>query len=117
MADNKAKLQDMIDGIQSGKLMEKFEQYYADDVFMSENGRDEPNRHGKEANRQYEQYFVDNAEFHDVKVGPVIGDGNITGYEMWMDITFGGQRMQRLQWATQEWKDGKIVKEVFFYNE
>jgi len=34
---------------------------------------------------------------------------------MWMDVTFGGERAQRTQWSTQTWKDGQIVREVFYY--
>lgn len=114
--DNKARILDLIEGMTTGKLMEKFEQYYADDVIMSENGADDEGRHGKDKNRAYEQYFVDNAEWHGAKVGPVIGDGEHTGYQMWMDLTFAGQRVTREQWALQTWKDGKIVRETFYYN-
>ena len=112
---NRANLAALIEGITTGRLMEVFETYYADDVVMSENGTEDPARVGKDANRGYEQYFVDNSEWFGVKVGPVIADGDHTGYRMWMDLAFQGQRMQRDQWAHQEWKDGKIVKETFYY--
>lgn len=113
--DNRAALTDLIDGICTGRLLEVFDRYYADDVVMQENAVDDPQRHGKAANRAYEQYFVENATFYGVKVGAVMVDGDHSAYEMWMDLEMGGQRMQRTQVAVQTWKDGQIVKEVFYY--
>jgi hypothetical protein len=113
--DNRAALTDLIQGLMTGRLMEVFETYYADDVVMSENGEDDPGRYGKEKNRAYEAYFAANAEWHDARLGPVIVDGDHSGYEMYMDLTFMGQRMQRTQFALQTWRDGQIVKEVFYY--
>ena len=116
MSDNRANIHAVIEGITSGKLLEGFEKYYAENVVMSENGDPEQTRVGKQANREYENYFVANAEFHDVQVGPVIADGKTTAYEMTMDFSFGGQRMQRTQWAVQEWDtNGQIAKETFYY--
>lgn len=112
---NRKNLLDVIEHITTGRLMAGFEKYYAENIVMSENGADDPARHGKEKNRAYEQYFVDNATFHDARIGPVIADGAHTAYEMYMDVTFGGNRFQRTQWSVQEWKDGQIVRETFFY--
>ena len=113
---NRKNILAVIEGITTGRLMEGFEKYYAEDVVMSENGADDPTRHGKAKNRGYEQYFVDNSKWHGVKVGPVIADGNTTAYEMWMDFEMGGNRMQRTQWSVQTWNDaGQIVREVFYY--
>lgn len=113
--NNKARLLDLIEGLTTGRLLEKFELYYGDDVVMSENGDEAQTRVGKATNREYETYFANNAEWHGVKVGPVLGDGDHTAYEMWLDFSMGGQRITRTQWAVQEWKDGKIAKETFFY--
>lgn len=113
--DNRAKLQDLIQGLLTGRLMEVFEAYYGDDVVMSENADPAETRTGKEANRGYEAYFAANAEWHDARVGPVIVDGDHSAYEMYMDFTFHGQRIRRTQVAVQEWRDGKIVKETFYY--
>ncbi|TVQ94209.1 MAG: hypothetical protein EA397_02585 [Deltaproteobacteria bacterium] len=113
---NKERVLDLIDGITSGKLLEKFEQYYAENVVMSENKDPEQTREGKVANREYETWFVNNSTWHGVEVGPVLADGDHTAYEMTMDATVGGQRIQRTQWAVQQWKDGQIVRETFYYN-
>jgi len=112
---NRQNIQAVINGITSGQLLEAFDKYYASNCVMRENGQHNPERVGKEANRAYEAYFVENATFHGVEVGAVVADGDTTGYDMKMDFTIGGQRVQRHQWATQTWKDGQIVDEVFFY--
>jgi hypothetical protein len=112
---NRANLLSLIEGLTTGRLMEVFEKFYADDVVMSENGEEDPARVGKEANRGYEAYFAANAEWHGVKLGPVLADGDTSAYEMWMDFTINGMHVVRTQWAVQTWKNGQIVREVFYY--
>lgn len=113
--DIRANLMDLLQGLGSGRLMEVFEKYYADNVVMSENGDPEQTRSGKETNRQYEAYFAANAQWHDARLGPVLVDGDHSAYEMYMDFTINGARIQRTQVALAEWKDGQIVKETFYY--
>ncbi len=67
-------VQAVIDGILSGKILEAFESYYHDDVVMSENGA--PERVGKDANREYEEQFVNNVEFHGAEAVTVLIDGD-----------------------------------------
>jgi hypothetical protein len=113
---NRTNIQAVIENICTGKLLEGFEKYYTENCVLSENDDPTQTREGKDANRQYETYFVNNAEFHGVDVGPVIADGNHTAYQMAMDFTMGGQRMQRTQWAVQTWNDdGQITRETFYY--
>lgn len=115
--NNRQRVEDLIKHITTGKLLDGFEKYYAEDVVMSENADPEQTREGKQANREYEQYFVNNATFHDVKVGPILADGDRTAYEMYMDISMNGDRMQRTQLAVQKWNDqGQITEETFYYN-
>ena len=113
---NRKSIQDIIEHVTTGRVLEAFEKYYDETVVMSENGDPEQTRTGKEANRGYETYFVENAVWHGVKVGPVLADGDVTSYEMWMDFTIDGQRVTRTQWAVQHWTDkGLVAKEAFFY--
>lgn len=111
----KDQVQAVIDGILQGKIMENFEKYYDDDVVMSENGTDP--RVGKAKSREYEQYFVDNAEFFGAEVGNVIVDGDLAAIEWTFDLKPPGsdQRISMKQVAVQTWKDGKIVNEVFYH--
>lgn len=113
--DIRTRLQDLNNGILTGRLLEVFDKYYAEDVVMSENGVSDPNRIGKAANRAYEEYFVNNATFHGARVDNVIVDGDQSAVTWWMDFEIGGQRIERTQIALQSWKNGQIVKETFFY--
>ena len=102
--------------ILTGKALEAFEQYYADDVVMQENS-DEP-RVGKDANRKAEvEFFSSLAEFHEGKLLSSAVNGDVTFGEWFMDITFkNGFRLKLAQAAVRRWKDGKIVNERFYYH-
>jgi hypothetical protein len=98
-----------------GKLMDAFEKYYHEDVVMQEN-----TNHpviGKEANRQREIEFVNNIqEFRGASVnGVAVGDG--ISFVIWnYDYTHKEWGVRNYtQVSVQRWKDGKIIKEQFFY--
>jgi ketosteroid isomerase-like protein len=81
---------------------------------MSENGVDE--RVGKAANRAYEEQFVSSVEFHNAEVGVVVVDGDHAAIEWTLEFTpRGGARVKQRQVALQTWKDGQIVREVFYH--
>ena len=101
-----------------GKIMEAFEKFYDGNVVMQENS-EEP-RIGKDINREFEKQFLSNIqEFHSAKlVKSSFSDDGTTAMNYWeMDVTFkDGKRRKSVQVAVQEWKDGKIISERFFYN-
>jgi len=102
--------------ILTGKAMEAFEQFYADDVVMQEN--EKPPTAGKAANRQREIDFFSSVEaFHSAAVlASAAGDG-VSFCELEMDVTFkGASRVTMRQVAVRRWKDGKIVHEKFYYD-
>jgi len=107
---------DLNEKILTGKALDAFEQYYADDVVMQENS-DAPFV-GKDFNRQREiDFFGSIAEFHGGKVESSAVSGDTSFGQWWMDITFkNGFRFALNQVAVRQWKDGKIVHERFFYN-
>ncbi|MEE8126185.1 MAG: SnoaL-like domain-containing protein [Nitrospirales bacterium] len=111
----KQHVQAVIDGILKGKVLETFDTYYADDVVMSENRKDE--RVGKGANREYELKFLENVqEIHGAHVGRIIVEGGYAAVEWSFDITFkGGNRVLMEQVAVQTWEDGKIIREDFYH--
>ena len=115
MSDTASHDKTLNDMILSGKALEAFETYYADDVVMEEpTGR----REGKDANRAYEeQFFASIQELHGANLvsAAVTGD---TSFSEWVwDVTFkDGNRVQMEQVARRQWKDGKIVRERFYYN-
>ena len=111
---NRENVQAVIDGILKGDILGTFDRFYADDVVMSENGVDE--RVGKAANRAYEEAFVNGVEFHGAEVGAVLVDDDRAAVEWTFDFTpKGGERTVQKQVAVQTWRDGQVVREVFYH--
>ncbi|MGB0716227.1 MAG: nuclear transport factor 2 family protein [Phycisphaerae bacterium] len=107
-------VQQVIDGILAGKILETFDEFYADDVIMSENGKED--RVGKAVNRTYEEGFVNGVEFHGATVNRVTVEGDHAAVEWTFDFTpNGGDRVVQKQVAMQTWKDGKVIREDFYY--
>ena len=101
--------------ILSGKALDAFEKYYAEDVVMQENS-DAPFV-GKETNRKREHAFFGNiGEFHGAKMEGSAVNGDSSFSQWWMDLTLkNGERHTINQVAVRKWKDGKIVHERFFH--
>lgn len=106
-----AELNDMI---RQGLALEAFEKFYADDVVMMENDQA---FEGKEANRKREQEFFGNIEeVHSAGIGATAVQGNVSFCEQYFDATFkDGTRVKMDEVAVRTWRDGKIIKERFFY--
>lgn len=102
--------------ILTGKALEGFEKFYADDVVMQENS-EEP-RVGKDLNRKFEEeFFASLAEWHDGQLVASAVNGDTTFSQWYMDVSFkNGFRYKASQVAVRKWKDGKIVHERFFYH-
>lgn len=103
--------------ILAGQILEAFDQFYADDVVMQENH--EAPRVGKPANRRHEEEFVNSlAAVHAGKVNHVIEGPGISVVDWFFDFEFkNGHRQAARQVAVQEWRDGKIVRERFYYGQ
>ncbi len=113
--DLKALITDVNNLVLQGKAMDAFEKYYADDIIMREN--DNPPTKGKDANRQRELEFFGNVtEFRGAEVKSVAVGDNVTMVEWHFDYThkeWGDRNYHQV--AVQNWKDGKIVSETFYY--
>ena len=112
----KEKAQDIYNQILQGKLLSAFDQYYDDNVVMTE-----PlgTREGKAACRTHEEQFLDSVqEFHGMEVKKIASDednGSVF-LEVVMDVTFkDGNRVNMEQVAVQQWEGDKIVHERFYY--
>jgi hypothetical protein len=101
--------------ILEGKALEGFELYYDDDVVMQEN--DQLPVVGKAANRQREiEFFNGITEFRSAKALDVAIGDNTSFVKWYFDYTHKDWGVRTYnQVAIQHWKDGKIVKEQFFY--
>ena len=114
--DIKPLVEDLVKMISEGKILDAFDKYYADDVVMQEN--ETAPRIGKEANRQYEEAFVNGiTELHGYKTLGIATGDNYSTIESFMDVTHKDWgRVARNQIAVQRWKDGKIISEKFYYD-
>lgn len=109
------KVSDLNDLILQGKALEAFDKYYHEEVVMQENEA-EPTV-GKAANRQREeQFFSSITEFRGAQpLDIAVGEG-ITMVRWHYDYTHKDWGVRNYtQVSVQEWKEGKIVKEQFFY--
>jgi ketosteroid isomerase-like protein len=64
------------------------------------------------------EWWASNHEVHGVKVeGPLVAHNHFS-VRFWLDVTFKptGARMQMDELAVYEVKDGKIIREEFFYS-
>lgn len=107
---------DLNDMILQGKALEAFEKFYHDDVVMQEN-ENEPIL-GKAANREREEaFFGAITEFRGAKVLKVtVGEDNTAMVEWNMDYTHADWGVRNVnQVAVQQWQDGKIINEKFYY--
>ena len=84
--DLRSRVNELNQMILQGEILDAFDKFYAEDIVMEEDG---DKRVGWEANREYEEQFVNNlTEFRDAEVFK--------------------------QAAVQRWEDGKIVNEKFY---
>ena len=102
--------------ILQGKILEAFDRFYAEDVVMEEDGK---RREGKEANREYEEQFVDALqEFHaaDIKARAVDQENQTTFSEWFNHMTLEGVgEVKQRQVAVRTWNDeGQITHEKFY---
>ncbi|WP_228530336.1 SnoaL-like domain-containing protein [Tamlana sp. I1] len=109
------KISEVNDLILQGKSLEAFEMFYHDDVIIQEN--DNPECIGKCLNRKREEAFFESiTEFRCAKPLKVTVGENITMVEWHYDYTHKDWGVKNYnQVAVQEWKDGKIIKERFYY--
>lgn len=109
------KISDLNDLVLQGRPLEAFDKYYDEGVIMQEN-QSAPTI-GKQANRKREEeFFGAVTEFRKARPLKVtIGEG-VTMVHWHYDYTHKdwGERNYE-QVSVQEWKEGKIIREQFFY--
>ena len=108
----------LVDLCRQGDFATCYEQLYSPDCISIEpkgammeiaTGMTEINEKGKNWNSQV-------AEMHGAQIDDPIVAGNFFSCRMWNDITFkNGERIEMDEICLYEVKDGKIVKEQFFY--
>lgn len=98
-----------------GRMMEAFEKFYDEDIIMQEN--ENAPTVGKEANRKREEEFMNNLiDFRSAQVLNTTSGENVTMVQWAYDYTHKAWGTRNFtQVSVQHWKNGKIVKEQFFY--
>lgn len=98
--------------------MEAIETLYAQDIHGIEPAGEEPEAKGLEAIKGKAVYFDKSMEVHSVKISePVVADDHFSiSYYMDAINREDGQRHDMSEIAVYQVKDGKIVKEQFFYS-
>ena len=114
---NLERAKDLYGQVGQGDILGAFDQYYAEGVVM-----EEPRgvRKGKAECRVYEEQFVSSvAAFHGMELKSLAEDPDTQKVfiEVTMDVTFkGGDRVNMEQVAVQQWNNGQIVHERFYYD-
>jgi ketosteroid isomerase-like protein len=110
------RVQELVGYVQAGRIPEAIERFYADGATMQENRQ--PPTVGKAANLARELAFGDSVErWHEVTVRSIAVDGDQVLIEWVFEYTTReGQRIRMEEVAQQTWRDGKIVRERFFYD-
>lgn len=101
--------------ILAGKGMEAFEKFYHPNVTMQEN--EAVPMVGKEPNRKRElEFFNSITEFRDARVNSVAVGEDVSMVEWFFDYTHKEWGVRKYtQVSVQQWQDGQIIKEQFFY--
>lgn len=109
------RITDLNDLVLQGKAMEAFEKYYHEEVVMQEN--EWAPTVGKTANRKREEEFFSNiTEFRGARVLKVTVGEHISMVEWHYDYTHKDWGVKNYtQISVQEWKDGQIIREKFYY--
>ena len=109
--------QDIYRKIGEGDLHGAIDQYYADDMTVTEATGEQ--FEGKEtAKRRATEWQQGIQEFHGGGVHSITSneDEGVTVVESWVDITpKGGDRMKFEEVAVQKWEGDRIVRERFYY--
>jgi hypothetical protein len=113
--DLQVKFEEIKTLVLSGKAMEAFEKYYADNVVMQEN--ENPVTLGKAANRERElEFFSKLVEFRGAKVKAVAYGDDVIISEWFLDYTHSEWgTVTHDQVSVQRWQDDKVIHERFYY--
>ncbi|MDX2216447.1 MAG: SnoaL-like domain-containing protein [Oculatellaceae cyanobacterium bins.114] len=113
--DLKVIFEDIKQLVLQGQVMQVFEKYYDENVVMQEN--ETSPTIGKAANRVREEAFFANVvEFRGAEVKNVAFGENVIISEWFLDYTHAewGKRTYH-QVSVQQWRDGKVIHERFYY--
>ena len=101
--------------VEANRILDAIDEFYDDDVSMQDNL--EPPVVGKAANRERERAFFGSITVHRHDALSVAIDGEQVVIHWLLEFTGGDGKRYRLdQLSHQEWANGRIVRERFYYD-
>jgi len=110
------RLQDLLNHIRQGKVIEAMNEFYDKDTVMQDNAN--PPTKGLAANIEREKQFISGVkEWRGFNVTAQGAGDNVTFYESITDfLTTNDQPIHLEEVSVATWKNGKIVHERFYYD-
>jgi len=101
--------------VEANRILDAIDELYDEHVSMQDNHN--PPVVGQAANRERERQFFGGITLHQHRALSIAVDGDRAVIHWLLEFTGGDGKRYRLdQLAHQEWKDGRIVRERFFYD-
>lgn len=116
----RAHVDNLVEHIKSGRILEAMDAFYADDASMQENAN--PPVVGKTANIEREKQFLAQVkEWKSTEVASIGTDGTADDGVALIEYAFDfvntdDQPVRYEQVSVQRWKHGRIASERFYYN-
>lgn len=111
---------DLITMAMNGKILEAMDKYSDDNIVTQEGVTGKPSEGGKKKLLENYKIFLDNMTEVNTYKGKLVSVGeNVSAIEWELDFKNnlpGWEVIKLTEIAVQEWKDGKIARETFFYN-
>ncbi|MBK7403156.1 MAG: nuclear transport factor 2 family protein [Phycisphaerales bacterium] len=110
----------LLEHIKTGKILEAMDRFYADDLTMQENRQ--PPTKGKSANIEREKQFLAQVkEWKSTEILAVATEGSLDDGVSFVEYAFefintAGQPVRYEQASVQRWNRGRIVSERFYYD-
>lgn len=111
----KENVQELISLVEQGKFLDAIQQFYAEDATMQENNA--PPRCGLPTLLENERRFLSSIKEINSRVESFLVDGDRAAINWVFHVTnLKGQKLVLDEIAYQLWKNGKIVRERFYYD-
>lgn len=105
----------LVSYVEANRILDAIDELYDENVSMQDNLN--PPVVGQAANRERERTFFGSITVHQNRALSVAVDGDQAVIHWLFEFTGGdGKRYRMDELSHQEWKDGRIVKERFYYD-
>jgi len=107
----------LIELVQRGEFLEAIEKYYAPNATMQENLQPASMRTGLPALLEGERQALARFHFHQHRAASFVVNANRAAINWIFEVSEqSGKRYVLDEIAYQEWQDGKIIRERFYYD-